>query len=171
MPISATGSRASSFTFLRRSAEHGFTFLRRSAEHGFTLVELLAVLAILAIASATVVLALPARDGGPRTQAERFAAKLSAARDLAIVDGRGVQVMIEPDGYSFAERQDGAWHAIAAHDLRASAWNAGTRARPAATIIFDPAGLADAPPALTLEQDGARVMIALDASGGVRVAP
>src|SRR3546814_20686015 len=59
---------------------------------GFTLVELMVVLVILGLASAAVVMTIPDPGGGLRADMQRFAARLSAARDRAIVAARPLHV-------------------------------------------------------------------------------
>ena len=76
---------------------------------GFTLVELMIVIALVALASAAVVLALPDPRGRLRDDAERFAARVRAAHDLAVVEGRSVSVWVSDGGYGFDRREAGAW--------------------------------------------------------------
>ena len=66
-------------------------------ESGFTLVELLVVLVIIGLAAAAVVLAIPDPEGSLQTEAERFAARAKAARDLAIVESRPALLRIDPE--------------------------------------------------------------------------
>ena len=69
------------------------------AEGGFTLVELLVVVAIIGLAGAAVVLAMPDPRGDLRQGAERFAARVSAARDRAVIEALDQVVWVSPSGY------------------------------------------------------------------------
>ena len=83
--------------------------LRRGNARGFTLVELMVVLTILALAATAVVLTIPGEERSVRSEADRLAARLAAARDVAVVEGRSVAVNFAPSGYGFERRIDGAW--------------------------------------------------------------
>lgn len=142
MPISATGNSRS-----------------RSGERGFTLVELMIVITIIALASATVVLALPDPRGRLVEDAERFAARVRAAHDSAIIEGRSVSVWISREGYGFDRRAAGAWQPISEKPLRVARWAtdvhpviAGSDGRN--RVIFDSTGLVDAPMAVELRRGG-----------------
>ena len=82
-------------------------------ERGFTLIELMIVIAIVGLASAVVVLALPDPRGRLTDEAARFAARTRAAHDLAVVGARPISVWVSEGGYGFDERQDGGWVAMA----------------------------------------------------------
>ena len=112
MPMSPTGSEAS----LKRSDEHGFTPVRRPAEHGFTLIELMVVITIIGLASAAVVLAMPDPRGRLSDQADRFAARVRVAHDMAILDGRTTSVWIAPGGYGFDLRTRDGWQPMPQDD-------------------------------------------------------
>ena len=160
------------FTPVRRFAEHGFTPVRRFAEHGFTLVELMIVITIIALASAAVVLALPDPRGRLIDDAERFAARVRAAHDSAIIEGRPVSVWVSREGYGFDRRSDGAWQPISEKPFRVTRW--ATDVHPAVVgndgrdrVTFDSTGLADAPLAVDLRRSGdiaATVRIGSDGS-------
>ena len=87
------------FTLVRRSAQQGFTLVRRSAQQGFTLVELMVVIVIIGLAASVVVLAMPDPGGGVAAEAERFAARAKAARDMAIVEARPAMLGVDAAGY------------------------------------------------------------------------
>lgn len=161
------------FTSARRSAEHGFTSARRSAEHGFTLIELMVVITIIGLASAAVVLAMPDPRGRLSDQADRFAARVRVAHNMAILDGRTTSVWIAPGGYGFDLRTRDGWQPIPDNALRVAQW--GKDVRPAFAgdgrqrVIFDSTGLADQPLDLRLTRDGASVTVHIGAGGAVRV--
>lgn len=147
MPISVTGSK------------------RNAREDGFTLIELLVVLVLMGLLSAAVVVALPDLRGSVTMDAERMAARIKAAQDKAILDGRAVTFRIAQGGYVFERRQDGEWRSIASYDLPQ-----GTEARADSgeRLVLDPTGLGE-PATITLSRDGAQAAVTLDGGGAVRV--
>lgn len=155
MPISATGNRAS------------------AGENGFTLIELMIVLAIMGLVAAGVIVAMPDSRGRLSGEAERFAARTAAARDLAILEGRPVAVRVTARGYAFDRRQAGEWAPIPDSEFRSQPWSRGTAALvgQGGTIrtAFDATGQPSAPATITLARDGQRARIAIAADGGVRV--
>src|SRR3546814_11485095 len=84
------------------AAKAARTTMRISATgrtEGFTLVELLIVLTIVGLMSAAVVLAMPDPRGNLSAEAEQFAARAAAARNLAIVDAEALSMRGPPIGY------------------------------------------------------------------------
>lgn len=140
---------------------------RKQRRPGFTLVELLVVLVIIGLAAAAVVLAIPDPEGSLQTEAERFAARAKAARDLAIVESRPALLRIGPDGYSVSRRSDGAWQEAERYD-----WAEGTAAEAGgaqgAQSRFDSTGLAQ-PLHVTLRRSERQVAVAIGEDGSVRV--
>jgi len=157
---------------VKRSPEHGFTPVRRSAEHGFTLVELMVVIALIGLATAAVVWALPDPRGRLGDEAERFAGRVKAAHDLAIAGSRPISLWVTPTGYGFDERRGGAWIAIGDKPLRVTQWGQGTRAQVGGgreRVIFDPTGRVDHPLAVLLDRDTASTAISIAGDGAVKV--
>jgi general secretion pathway protein H len=140
---------------------------RKQWQSGFTLVELLVVLVIIGLAAAAVVLAIPDPEGSLQTEAERFAARTKAARDLAIVESRPALLRIEPNGYSVSRRSEGVWQEAESYD-----WANGTEVEvggaEGAQSRFDSTGLAQ-PLQVTLRRRDRRVAIAIGEDGSVRV--
>ncbi len=119
MAISAPGNRRlignapeSAFREPVPLTERGFDSFGRSAEHGFTLIELMVVMLVIALAATAAVLAMPDLHGRVIDEAARFALRVRAARDGAIVDARLVSVWVTPGGYGFDRWESGRWVAM-----------------------------------------------------------
>lgn len=156
MPISAPGSNDS-----------------RRSRAGFTLVELMVVILVIALASAVAMMAMPDPRGRAFDEAARLAAKVRAARDIAILGGAPVSLWVASGGYGFDRRVDGAWLPMAEKPFRVERWREGTRVGIAggarARIVFDGTGLADRPLDLSLTRDRATVTARIAADGSARV--
>jgi general secretion pathway protein H len=141
---------------------------RALAEAGFSLVELIVALAIAALAATAVVLALPGRAATPAQEAQRLAARLAAARDLAVIGGHPVAVTIDPSGYAVAVRRDGQWTVPADPRLHRRAWPTGLVVTGTARrAVFDAMGLPNAPFAARLAADGASAQVLVAGDGAV----
>lgn len=109
------------------SAIDGF---RWHAGRGFSLIELLVVMAIIAVLAAALVLAVGA-SGERRLAgaAEQFEALIGEACSEAELGGRDVGLLIEADGYAFARLDGAAWRRPDRDGvLRARHWPHGLRA-------------------------------------------
>jgi general secretion pathway protein H len=144
--------------------------LQMQGRNGFTLVELLVVLFIIALMSAAVLAALP--DSGALTaEAERFAARASAARERAVMDNRPIAIRVDQAGYAFDWRQSGEWRQIEARPFAPHRWNEGTRVEASeGRILFDSTGFAE-PARLTLSRGRDRVSVEISKGGDVHVRP
>ncbi len=146
MPISATGSK----------------------DRGFTLVELMVVIAIMALATAVVALSLPGSNRHVRVQAEALAARMLAARDLAILDARDMAVSIDAAGNGVERRRRGAWQPVNERPFGRTEWREGTQALGAQRIVFDTVGTTE-PATIVLADGSARASVAVSADGTIRV--
>ena len=141
-------------------------------ERGFTLVELMVVLAILALAATAVVLTIPGEERTVRSEADRLAARLAAARDIAVVEGRSVSVNFAPSGYGFERRVEGAWQLLPGRAFEQRRWPSDVRfiagdGQAAARILFDRVGTSPTPQAVVLSGGDAREIVRVSATGEV----
>ncbi|WP_301089523.1 GspH/FimT family pseudopilin [Sphingomonas sp.] len=145
--------------------------VRRAGVRGFTLVELMIVITVIGLASAIAVLAMPDPRGRLIDEGARFATRVRAAHDAAVIGGRPVSVWVDRSGYGFDERRGGQWVALAEKPLRVSPWGEGTEALVAerARVTFDPTGMADRALVVPLRRERTRVTVTLGADGGARV--
>jgi len=151
----------------------GFNFVRRSAQQGFTLVELMVVLTIIGFISAAVVLAIPDPRGRVIEDADRFAARVAAARDEAVVTAAPMGLWVSASGYGFQRREDGRWVPLEDKPFVTANWKGGTRALVGKDgrqqISFDGTGLPTDPLTVTLAREGERVSVTVDMAGKVMV--
>jgi len=103
--------------------------LGEDLRNGFTLIELMVVLFIIGLVAGAVVLSLPGDSAALSEDADRFAARVAAARDEAVVSARPIAVWIAPSGYGFDTRQDRQWVPLNARTLANRDWKPGTVAR------------------------------------------
>lgn len=145
---------------------------RQQRVAGFTLVELMVVIVILGLATTAVIITLPDGRSQVRDDAEGLAARLVAARDLAIVSGRDSGVTIDAAGYGFSARGGRTWEPQAGRALGPRRWAAGTEAQVAVEggprLVFDSTGVAT-PATIVLRREGAEARIAVDGAGAVRI--
>jgi general secretion pathway protein H len=144
---------------------------RKSA--GFTLVELMVVLVILGLASAAVVMTIPDPNGRVLDDMQRFAARVSAARDNAIIEARPMSVWVAPSGYGFAQRIEGDWVPLDDEPFVTTDWRhqaiALVGSNGPARIVFDTTGAAVAPLTVTLVRNDARSSVTVAANGEVTI--
>ncbi|WP_082395823.1 GspH/FimT family pseudopilin [Sphingopyxis macrogoltabida] len=141
-------------------------------QRGFTLVELMVVLAILALAAAAVVLTIPGDERTVRSEADRLAARLAAARDVAVIEGRSVAVNFAPSGYGFERRVEGAWQPLPGRAFEQRNWPGDVRfvagdGQGVSRILFDRVGTSPTPQSVVLAGGDARETVRVSATGEV----
>ncbi|QUT07719.1 GspH/FimT family pseudopilin [Sphingobium phenoxybenzoativorans] len=145
----------------------------RATERGFTLLELMVVVAIIGFVSAAVVLAMPDPRGRVIEDAEKFAARVSAARDNAVIQARPMGVWISASGYGFEQRGAGRWMPLEDRPFATTQWWQGTGALVGesgrAQISFDSTGLPSEPLVIRLVREGERASVSVDMAGKVMV--
>jgi general secretion pathway protein H len=145
---------------------------RRSAEHGFTLVELMVVLVIIGLMTGAVLLTMRDPRGGLSDEADRFAGRVRAAQDRAIVLARPMALWVSPIGYGFEEREKGRWVALDRKPLATTGWRGGIRAEAGqqgrTRLWFDTIGRANEPMAFTLTRDGRSLPVSVGLDGRVK---
>jgi general secretion pathway protein H len=142
-------------------------------EEGFTLIELMVVLTIIGFISAAVILAIPDPRGRVIEDADRFAARVAAARDEAVVTARPMGVWVSASGYGFQRREGARWVALEEKPFVTANWKAGTRALVGKDgrqqIGFDGTGLPTDAMTVTLAREAERVAVTVDMAGKVMV--
>jgi len=145
------------------------------SRNGFTLVEMMIVFAVAALLAGVVVLTVGSPGPGPKEAATRFASRIAAARDQAIVTGRPISAWMSASGYGFDQLRDGRWEALEQKPFQADDWGpamqvgltgaAASRAR----VNFDSLGVADQALALRLSRAGESAGVRIATSGEVTV--
>ncbi|WP_303718659.1 type II secretion system minor pseudopilin GspH [Brevundimonas naejangsanensis] len=134
---------------------------------GFTLVELMVVIAIIGVAAGAVVLSMPDPRPTLAVEAERFAARLTLAREEAVMTNRPVALHFDAAGYGFESFDGAAWTPLTGA-LASTAWGEGAAVAGAARAVFDPTGGADAA-RVRLGREAHSVTVAIDGAGEVTI--
>jgi general secretion pathway protein H len=144
---------------------------RRSAEHGFTLVELMVVIVIIGLMSGAVVLTMADPRGRISGDIDRFAGRVRAARNSAIIAGKPIALWVSPTAYGFERRAEGQWQAVTDGPLANRDWAGDTRAKLGSgnqvRVVFDSVGRADQTLDFALQRDGGAVALRMDLDGKV----
>lgn len=150
----------------------------RARRNGFSLVELMVVLFVMGLLASVVVLAMPGDSRELRTEAERFAARTSAARDEAITASAPVSLVVSDAGYYFEQRDDGHWRPFPGDKFGLTAWSDGTRAATGgqgadgagrSRVVFDTVGLASSDAAVRLTRKNQAMTVHIARDGKVSV--
>ncbi len=78
-------------------------------QRGVTLIELLVVMAILALAASVIVLNAPPARSLAKEESERFAARLGAAWEDSVIQGKAMSVAVGARGYRIERYVGGQW--------------------------------------------------------------
>lgn len=139
---------------------------------GFSLIELLVVIVIIGLLSSVVVITMADPRGRITGDADRFAGRVRAARDAAIVSGRPMALWVSQTGYGFDRREQGEWRAITDGPLASRDWSRETSARfqgvSQLRVVFDSVGRADQPLDFMLARDTSQVRVRVDLDGKVK---
>ena len=135
--------------------------------NGFTLVELLVAITVMSLLAAAVVLTLPPSGAGASDAAARFATRVAAARDQAVLTGQPLGVWVSPSGYGFERLEDGAWQPFDQRPFVQENWGGSVQALSATRVRFDSVGLPDRSADIALDQDGRRAIVRIAANGDV----
>jgi len=142
----------------------------RASRAGFTLVELLMTVAIIGLAAGAVVLSVPDPRPSVAQEAERLAARLTRAREEAVLSNRPVAVETMPGGYAFSSFDGANWSPLDDGPFGTERWGDGVSVSPAdpVRVVFDPTGVAE-PATLTLSRDGRARTVMINGAGEVTV--
>jgi general secretion pathway protein H len=138
-------------------------------EKGFTLIELLAVLMILSLATAAVLLVVPAGRNSVKVDAELLAARVAMVRDEAIIAARPMAVVFDSSGYRFEQRRGRDWIPVAGKKMAPKPWADGMSPPTPARVEFDSTGAADRDATVILMQAGEQASVKISADGRVYV--
>lgn len=135
------------------------TRCKPASDRGFTLVELLVVLALLALAGSAVMLMAPGREGAVRHEADRLAMALAGLRDEAVVSGSAGIAQIGRDSARLSLSRGAGGKTLR--------WPKGMTATPA-IVRFDATGLASGAQHIRLSDGDAMAELHVAADGSVR---
>lgn len=151
-------------------------FMRSEAlpsEAGFTLVELMLVLFLIGLTTTAVVMTVGSASRNAGSQAERFAARIAALRDRAVVESRPLAFWVRRSGYGFETRKGQRWQPLDAKAFATTDWRAPLAANVQGgrmiRIAFDANGLPSAPMEVLLSDGQRPFRVKLDESGSVNV--
>jgi general secretion pathway protein H len=127
------------------------------------------VVAIIGLAAGAVVLSIPDPRPSVAAEAERFAARLTRAREESILTNRPVAVEATATGYGFSVFDGADWSTLDEGPFRPETWAPGTTVDPSAApvrVVFDPTGVAE-PATVILTRDRNSRTVTVDGAGEV----
>ena len=126
--------------------------------------------AIIGLAAGAVVLSVPDPRPSVAEDAERFAARLSRAREEAVLTNRPVAVETTASGYGFSSFDGAEWSSLTEGPFGPETWSDGLTVSPAdpARLVFDPTGVAE-PATVTLSREGRASRVEIDGAGEVTI--
>ena len=126
--------------------------------------------AIIGLAAGAVVLSVPDPRPSVAEDAERFAARLSRAREEAVLTNRPVAVETTASGYGFSSFDGAEWSPLTEGPFGPETWSDGLTVSPAdpARLVFDPTGVAE-PATVTLSREGRASRVEIDGAGEVTI--
>jgi general secretion pathway protein H len=129
----------------------------------------MATLAIIGLAAGAVMLTLPDTTPDVADEAVRLGARLTAAREEAVMTNRSVAIEATATGYSARVFDGTGWTPLNDGPFRPEAWQAGTTLKgDAVRVAFDPTGVAE-PATLILIRETTMATISIDGAGEVRI--
>ena len=148
---------------------------RKVQRNGFTLVELLVVIALMAVTAGAVVMTIGPASAGAGDTASRFASRLAAARDEAILAGQPISAWATASGYGFDRLRGGHWERLTSKPFDGADWGPDTKVsfassgEPRARVRFDALGMVDQPMVLSISRNGRTAQVRVAANGDVAV--
>ena len=145
------------------------------SRNGFTLVEMMIVIAVAGLLAGVVVLTVVSPGPGPKEAATRFASRIAAARDQAIVSGRPISAWVSASGYGFDQLRDGRWEELNQKPFDGDDWETGMQVgltgsgASRARVNFDSLGVADQELGLRLSRAGESAGVRIAVNGEVTV--
>ena len=146
---------------------------RASIRAGYSLVEVMVVLAVIALLAGATALTLPGGTPAAQRAADRLALDLMRAERAAITSGDFIGLTLDHNGYAFTRFDGTEWQADRTSGLRPVAFGDGVTLRSGLesgegpALWFDPTGVNET--AEFVLDDGARRVRVTFESGQVRV--
>lgn len=141
--------------------------------NGFTLVELMVVIFIMGLLAGAVIINIP--SGNDVTQdSERFAIRVAAARDNAILQSRPILLWVAQSGYGFEILSEGQWIPDTDTEFASQNWNDTSVTLgqdDQIRIIFDSTGLPSDGFNISLKNADSQQSISMNAAGVVKIGP
>jgi len=129
----------------------------------------MATVAVIGLAASAVMLTAPDPRPDVHDEAETFAARLTRAREEALLTNRPVAVEVTATGHDVQTFDGAGWAPLREGPFRPGRWDADTVLDSGAMrIVFDPTGLAEATQ-VTLHRERTIAVVAVDEAGEVTV--